>query len=259
MNSTHKAAHLSRLHIKGSPVVVFNAWDAGSAMALEQGGAAIIGTNIRLLAHAQGYADAHQMPEGLYYEITGRIAGSVGIPVSADLDSRCSDDDAYLACKVERLLAQGIVGITVGDRTGDGTGLCDIDLQVRRIAVIRQTADEASIPLFINARTDLFVQHRGGAKSAICEAFDRASAYAFAGASGFFVPGLQDKPLIAQLCAGVDLPVDVLAMKRTPSHAELADIGVARIDYGTVLYIEAMRSLVRTFSTLRDGTRANPL
>jgi 2-methylisocitrate lyase-like PEP mutase family enzyme len=72
---------------------------------------------------------------------------------------------------------------------------------------------------------------------------ERAKAYAAAGASGFFIPGLQDGALIERICKGVLLPVNVMVMDGVPSNDQLAKLGVARISYGPIPYIQAMDSL----------------
>ena len=64
----------------------------------------------------------------------------------------------------------------------------------------------------------------------------RAQAYADAGASGFFAPGLKDEAMIGRLCEATDLPVNIIALPGTPDTATLAGLGVARISYGPVPY-----------------------
>ena len=75
------------------------------------------------------------------------------------------------------------------------------------------------------------------------EALERAKAYAAAGASGFFIPGLTEDALIEQLCEAVSLPVNVMVMDGAPSNERLAKLGVARISYGPIPYVSAMRAL----------------
>jgi 2-methylisocitrate lyase-like PEP mutase family enzyme len=77
----------------------------------------------------------------------------------------------------------------------------------------------------------------------IGEALDRAKVYADAGASGFFIPGLIDAALIGRICEGAPLPVNVMVMNGVPANDELAKLGVARISYGALPYIRAMRDL----------------
>ena len=77
-----------------------------------------------------------------------------------------------------------------------GSGLYKIDRQAERIAAIRKVADRKGAPLFINARTDLFLEGSGDPAKSIGAAPDRAKAYVDAGASGFFIPRLQQASLV---------------------------------------------------------------
>jgi 2-methylisocitrate lyase-like PEP mutase family enzyme len=75
------------------------------------------------------------------------------------------------------------------------------------------------------------------------EAIARAKAYAAAGASGFFVPGLADDSLIARLCEATELPVNVLVLDGVSPPKRLAALGVARISYGALPYVRLMKTL----------------
>jgi hypothetical protein len=91
------------------------------------------------------------------------------------------------------------------------------------------------VDLFINARTDLFLGQQGDPANSIDDALDRATAYAAAGASGFFIPGLRDDALIGRICDGVTLPVNVMVMEGAPSTTCSSELGVARVSYGDSL------------------------
>jgi 2-methylisocitrate lyase-like PEP mutase family enzyme len=62
-------------------------------------------------------------------------------------------------------------------------------------------------------------------------------------APGFFVPGLTDEALIGRLCESVSLPVNIMVTEGVPSNTRLAELGVSRISYGPIPYIEAMSAL----------------
>jgi len=124
-----------------------------------------------------------------------------------------------------------------------GEGLYKIDRQARRIAAIRGAAKQKGVELFINARTDLFIDQKGNPALSVGAALDRAKTYAGAGASGFFIPGLRDDTLIGQICEAVELPVNVMIMDRIPPVDRLRKLGVSRISYGPIPYINAMDTL----------------
>jgi 2-methylisocitrate lyase-like PEP mutase family enzyme len=244
MDQKKRAAQFATLHVKGSPVVLYNAWDAGSAKAVVDAGGKAIATGSWSVAAAQGYEDGEDIPKEFVEQIAARIAHTVNVPVTVDFEGGYSENDRELANNVSRLLEVGVIGINFEDRVVKGKGLYAIDRQARRIAAIREAAEKKGIPLFINARTDLFLGEGDDdpAKS-IDEALERARAYAAAGASGFFIPGLTDAKLIETICKGVSLPVNVMVMDGVPSNKRLSGLGVARISYGPIPYVEAMDAL----------------
>jgi 2-methylisocitrate lyase-like PEP mutase family enzyme len=256
MNQTDKAKRFAELHVKDAPLLLYNAWDAGSAKSILDAGAKAIATSSWSVAAAQGYGDGEAIPIELAEQIVGRIAATVDIPVTVDFEGGYSEDDGELAANISRLLDLGVIGINFEDRIVKGLGLYSVDRQARRIAAIRKAAEQKGIDLFINARTDVFFEHGEDAAQAVGEALDRAKAYAAVGASGFFVPGLVDDALIGQICEGVSLPVNVMVMDGVPSNARLSELGVARISYGPIPYIRAMKALGQEAKTTMNDAAA---
>jgi 2-methylisocitrate lyase-like PEP mutase family enzyme len=168
------------------------------------------------------------------------------VPVTVDFEGGYSDDDRKLASNISKLLDLGIIGINFEDRVVKGKGLYDVDRQAKRIAAIRHAAEHKGVPLFINARTDVFLGNSGD----VDEALERAKAYASAGASGFFIPGLTEADHIRRIAEEATLPVNVMVMEGVPSNDKLAKLGVARVSYGPIPYIEAMEALQKKASKL---------
>ena len=54
---------------------------------------------------------------------------------------------------------------------------------------------------------------------------------------------MKDEVLIGRICEGVDLPVNVMIMNDAPSLQRLRELGVARISWGNIPYVEAMAGL----------------
>jgi 2-methylisocitrate lyase-like PEP mutase family enzyme len=255
MQQNELAAVLASLHVKGDPLVLYNAWDAGSAQAIQSAGSPVIATSSWAVAAAQGYADGEAMPLAFVERIVERITAAVDVPVSVDVEGGYSDDPHACAANVARLMDVGIVGINFEDRIVNGSGLHGIEAQCARIAAIRSMADSRGVPLFINARTDLFLGSGITPPDGMTEAKARAAAYAHAGASGFFVPGLVDLSAIRELCTSVELPLNVMVMPELPHTRELAAAGVARISYGPggyLLAMEAIRHAVREIGEKRQ-------
>ena len=243
MNHADKTRRFAELHVKGTPLVLNNAWDAGSAKAILAAGAEAIATSSWAVAAAQGYADGEAIPIEFLHQIVERITATIKAPVTMDFEGGYSDDDDTLAENIARLLDTGIVGINFEDRVVKGEGLYGVDRQARRIAAIRKAAEQKGAQLFINARTDVFFEQGGASVDAANEALDRAQAYAQAGASGLFTPGVTDDALIGRICEKSALPVNVMVMDGVPSNRRLAELGVARISYGALPYQKAMEKL----------------
>ncbi len=253
MSQKDKAARFAELHVKGTPLTLYNVWDAGSAKAVAQAGALAIATSSWSVAEAQGYRDGEDIPITLARQIIERIAATVDVPVSADFEGGYTEDDAALADNISRLLDTGIVGINFEDRAVKGSGLYDIERQATRISAIRRAAEKEGVALFINARTDLFLGQGNEPSATVDEAINRSKAYADAGASGFFIPGLQEEALIARICEATVLPVNVMVMDGVPDNDRLAQIGVARISYGPIPYIQAMNSVQEQAARLQSS------
>src|SRR5215470_5922331 len=198
MNQTDKGKRFVELHVRGAPLLLYNAWDAGSAKAILAAGAQAIATSSWSVAEAQGYRDGEVIPIEFAEQIVARIATTIDVPVTMDFEGGYSEDNGELAANISRLLGLGVIGINFEDRVVKGSGLYDIDRQARRLAAIRKATEQKGVDLFINARTDLFLGQGRDPAQSVGEALDRAMAYAAAGASGFFIPGLQDAELIGR-------------------------------------------------------------
>jgi 2-methylisocitrate lyase-like PEP mutase family enzyme len=146
---------------------------------------------------------------------------------------------------IRKVIAAGAIGINFEDRVVGGRDLHAIEDQSRRIEAIRETAEGTAIPLFINARTDVFLQTYPAENNEreLAEALRRAKAYAAAGASGLFVPGLRDSNLIKKLCEDSPLPVNIMNLPDTPPIETMAQLGVARVSYGASPYRQMIATL----------------
>ena len=253
MNQVEKAKRFAELHVAGRPLLLYNAWDAGSAKAILEAGAKAIATSSWSVAAAQGYGDGEAIPIGFAEQIVGRITATIDIPVTVDFEGGYTEDDGQLAANTARLLDLGVIGINFEDRIVKGSGLYSVDRQARRIAAIRKAAERKGVDFFINARTDVFFEH---GDDAVAEALDRAKAYAAAGASGFFVPGLVNDALIGRVAEAVTLPVNVMVMDGVPSNGRLSELGVARISYGPIPYVRAMIGLRQEAAPLSEAATA---
>ncbi|MGG6311402.1 isocitrate lyase/PEP mutase family protein [Paenibacillus macerans] len=242
-----QARALAKLHVPGEPLVLFNVWDAGSALALREAGSQAIATGSWSVAAAHGYDDGENLPFELALANLERIARAVpDLPVTIDMESGYGPAAGDVREHVRQVIESGAVGINIEDRRIGGEGLYAAGEQSLRIAAAREAAKETGVPVFINARCDVFFQAdstRHGVAH-VDEAIRRAHAYAEAGASGFFAPGLSDPGLIEALCQSSPLPVNLMVGgANSASPRQLAELGVARISYGPHPYLQVMSAL----------------
>lgn len=240
-----RAEAFTALHVKGDPVVLFNAWDPGSAKTVEKAGAKALATGSWPVAAAFGFPDGEKIPLDLALDNIRRIVAGTALPVTMDLEGGYGVSPREVAASVGRAIEAGAIGVNIEDQVVGGEGLFAADVQHDRIAAARAICDKLNIPAFINARTDIFLKAKPETHSEdmLADAIIRAHEYAQAGASGFFAPGLADEAMIATLCREVDLPINIIALPHVPDKPTLAGLGVARISYGPVPYRQMMASL----------------
>jgi PEP phosphonomutase and related enzymes len=253
-NQTELAGAFTDLHIKGEPVIIFNVWDAGTAKAAQEIGAKAVATGSWAVAAANGFEDGEKIPLDLVIANLERIVSSVDVPVSLDFEGGYATEMDGLRENMKRAIDAGAIGVNFEDRIVEGEGLYSIDKQSERIRALRDAADEAGVPIFINARTDVVLPLDTAAhtETHLEEMIKRANGYAKAGASGFFAPGLVNPDFIGRLCKESPLPVNILIWPGLPSSKQLADLGVARISYGS----ESFRTTMEAFK--EAGRKALP-
>lgn len=241
MTSESHARTFAALHKPGEPLILFNAWDPGSAKAVAAAGAPAIATGSWSVAAAFGFEDGEKLPLDLALDNLRRIVAAVDLPVTVDLEGGYGATPEAVATTARAAADAGAVGCNIEDQIVGGDGLYEIDQHAARLAALRAAVGDA---FFINARTDLFLQAKPEAHAGLIDAaLERARAYADAGASGLFVPGLADAALIAKVSAASPLPVNIMASPATPPADRLAGLGVARISHGPGAYRLAMQAL----------------
>ncbi|ANY68088.1 phosphonomutase [Paenibacillus sp. BIHB 4019] len=244
-NQLEHARKFHELHRSGSPLVLVNAWDAGSAQIIQDAGGQAIATGSWSVAAAHGYEDGEKLPFDLVLSNLQRISNSVNLPITIDIEGGYGPSPEIIKNNVLKIIECGAVGVNLEDQKIHEPGLYAIDEQALRIRAVREAAEHTSIPLFINARTDIFLESAAHdhEEAHLEAALHRADAYAKAGAHGIFVPGLCNEKLIEKLCQKASIPVNVMISPDSPSIQKLASLGVARISYGPHPYLILMDAL----------------
>ena len=237
------------LHTAAAPLALANVWDAASARLVEQSGAPAIATTSAGVAWGLGRADGGGLGRDEMLALTARIAAAVRVPVTADIEDGFGATAADVAGTVGDVIAAGAVGVNLEDgqqdgrRTG-GSPLRPVAEQAGRLAAARAAADAAGIPLYINARVDTYLLGAGEPETRLQETLTRAAAYLAAGASGIFVPGVDDPLVIAALAELVGGPLNVTGGPGLPTVPELGKLGVARVSLGPAV-AQAAYAVVR--------------
>jgi 2-methylisocitrate lyase-like PEP mutase family enzyme len=231
-----KFEDFARLHVAGDPLVLFNAWDAGSAEAVAKSGAKAIATGSASVSMANGFGDGQEVPLGWALANAQRIVKSVDLPVTVDFEGGYATDASGLTANARSLAETGAIGCNFEDQVVGTDRLYAIPDQVGRLAALRAGAGR---DFFINMRTDLFLKAKPDAHdSALADqAIERGRAYALAGADGYFIPGLANLELVERIAKAVNLPVNAMHLPNGPSRAEWASAGIARVSHGPFPYM----------------------
>jgi 2-methylisocitrate lyase-like PEP mutase family enzyme len=254
------ADRLRALHHGARPLLLPNAWDVGSALAVERAGAAAIATTSSGVAGSFGQPDGERIGASEMLLAVLRIAGAVRVPVTADLEAGYGLAADVL---VDEMLRAGAVGLNLEDtdRSGSVPVLGDPAAQATRIAAVRRAARAAGVPLVINARIDVFLRGSGELRERVDEAITRAGAYLKAGADCVYPIGLDDPGGIGRLVRRVDGPVNILLHPGSPSLRQLSRLGVRRISVGGGLWdlsLTTVESLARRLLSGDGGPFAQP-
>jgi 2-methylisocitrate lyase-like PEP mutase family enzyme len=230
-----KAAALRALHEDGI-FVLPNAWDAGSAAMIAAAGAQAIATTSAGVSWSLGRPDGQNLSRHEAVDVIARIANTVDLPVTADVEGGYGSDPDAVAATVAAVIGAGAVGINLEDSGVPDGGLFDAVAQAARIRAARAAAIDAELPeLMINARTDVFLFEIGKPEGRLDDVLARAAAYAEAGADSLFVPGVLDLGLLATLTSQVSLPVNVMAGPGAPDVTTLRAAGVRRVSLGQAI------------------------
>ena len=244
-----KAERFLALHVPGTPLLIPNPWDAGSAKVLAALGFEALATTSSGFAGTLGRLDgAVTRDEAIAH--SAAVAAATELPVSADLENGFADDPDGVAETARRAIDAGLAGCSIEDYTGRADDpVYPLELAAERVAAAAAVAHAGPVHLVITARAENHIRGRDDLDDTIA----RLRAFQEAGADVLYAPGVSAPDDIRRLVGSVDRPVNVLALPNAPAVAELAAIGVARISVGGAFYYAAMGALAEAASELRDA------
>lgn len=246
----NKSAAFLALHVPGTPLLMPNPWDIGSAKILASLGFRALATT------SSGHAASLGLPDGAVdreaaLKHARTLIDAVDLPFNADLENGFGHDPADVFQTVSAAASIGLAGCSIEDFSGtDDDPIYPTDLAVERIAAAVDAARRGP-GIVLTARAENFIHGRPDLRDTI----ERLQAFRQAGADVLYAPGLTDLDDIRTLVAEVDGPVNVLARPGLPPVAALADAGVARISVGGSFNKAAYGALTQAARELiTDGT-----
>ena len=250
-----KAKQFYNLHHSGRLLILPNIWDCLGANLLESLHYPAIATASASVAFTNGYDDGQRISFDSVLALLKKIASSVSIPVSADIESGFAENDLQLEENTKRLLATGIVGINIEDTDKKTNSILPVETQCEKIKLIKKVSQAVGVPLFINARADVYLRGKDfdSPESKFEEALKRGRAYKAAGADCFYPIGMTRQEDIKRMVKQLQMPVNVITIPGIPELNVLNEIGVARVSLGPSflkIAIKAMKNLALKLQNL---------
>ncbi|MFZ6748891.1 isocitrate lyase/PEP mutase family protein [Undibacterium sp. Ren11W] len=227
MNHSHFSA-FRELHFTPYPFLLPNAWDAASAVLFQQAGATAIATSSAALAWSLGYADGGALPRAELMAAVKRILRVLQVPLTIDLEDGYSDNPNEVAALVVDIMQCGVAGINLEDGVNTPAMLVD------KIVATRSAL--AGTPLFINARTDVYLSQLAQGDAARDLSCERLRQYLRAGADAGFIPGMTGLADVALVAAEIGMPLNLMVLSGMPAISELAAAGAKRFTVGPAIF-----------------------
>jgi 2-methylisocitrate lyase-like PEP mutase family enzyme len=257
-----KAKQFYNLHHSGRLLILPNIWDCLGANLLESLNYPAVATASASVAFTNGYDDGQRISFDSVLAVLKKIVSSVNIPVSADIESGFAENDLQLKENIKQLLAAGIVGINIEDTDKKTDSIWPAETQCEKIKLIKKISEEVGVPLFINARADVYLRGKNfdTPESKFEEALKRGRAYKAAGADCFYPIAMTRQEDIKRMVEQLQMPLNVITIPGIPELTVLNEIGVARVSLGPSflkIAIKAMKNLalkLQNFEGLSDIT-----
>lgn len=249
VDQRERAQRFLERHRGAPPLLLVNAWDAGSAAILASLGFEAIATTSSGHAATLGRLDgAVSRDEAIAHAAV--IAAATELPVSADLENCFADAPAGVAETIRLALDAGLAGCSIEDYTGrDEDPIYPLELAAERVAAAAEAAHAGPDRLVLTARAENHVHGRDDLDDTIA----RLLAFQAAGADVLYPTGLTDIDAIRAVVAAVERPVNILVRPGLAPVAQLADAGVSRISVGGAFAFAALGALVEAAVELRDA------
>ena len=245
--SNDKADRFLALHHGDAPLLMPNAWDAGSAKLFESLGFEAVATTSSGFAATLGRLDGSvSLDEAVTH--SAAMVDATTVPVSADLENCYAEDIPGVANTVRRAIEAGLAGCSIEDYTRASDEIYEFGLARERVVAAVEAAHRGPTRLVLTARAENFLHGRPD----LADTIARLQAYQEVGADVLYAPGISSVEEIRSIVTSVDRPVNVLARSGAPTVAELAALGVGRVSAGGAFAWVALGAAIEAANELRE-------
>ena len=252
-SQSEKADTFRALHVPGTPLLMPNAWDEGSARLFASIGCAAIATTSGGFAVTRGRLDGAMTRDEVLAHC-GDLTRAVDIPVSADLEDCFAIEPEGVAATISAAIGKGLAGGSVEDFTCNREDpIYELAEAADRVRAAAEAAHGGPVNFVLTARAENYLHGRND----LADTIARLQAYQEAGADVLFAPRVVDPTELRQLIAAVDVPVSVLITPNAPTIGELAELGVSRISVGGAIAVAAYGFAVEAVKELQEKGTAN--
>lgn len=231
--SNDPGAAFRALHRPGTPFILANAWDAGSARLLAARGAKAIGTSSAAHAFTLGRPDLGHVGRDEALTHAADLVAATGLPVSGDFENGFGHEPGVVAETVRLSAEIGLAGISIEDTALPTAEPYPFEVAVERIAAAVDAARSRPRDFVLLARADGVMHDTYD----LAEGIRRLQAFEAVGADALYLPMPPDLEGLTEICRAVAKPVNALAAGPFAhvTYEQFAAAGVARISLGSAL------------------------
>jgi 2-methylisocitrate lyase-like PEP mutase family enzyme len=254
-SQAEKAATFRALHT-GTPFVIPNPWDVGSARLLAALGFKALASTSSGLAFTLGRLDGNVTLDEVV-DHAAALAVATDLPLSVDLENGYGPEPESVAKALSRVAEAGAVGASIEDYDPSGR-IYELGHATERVAAAVDAAARVGLAFTVTARAENHIRGHPDLDDTIA----RLRAFEAVGADVLYAPGLRTVDEIRAVCTAVSKPVNVLA-RPDLSIAEITGAGAQRVSLGgslTWVAVDAVASVARAIRDHGDlsGLRPSP-
>ncbi len=249
---TKIAEEFRNLHKKGKPLILANAWDAGSARLLVAKGAKAVATSSAAHAFTLGRSDMGQVTREESLAHARDLILAVNVPISGDFENGYGSSLADVKLTITQAFEFGLAGCSIEDTNLPSSKPYHFDEALARIKAAVEARDALNGDFVLCARADGIMNGHYDTD----EAIKRLQAFEKAGADVLYVPLPENWDNLQRVIDSVKAPVNVLVagIYRDYTYEDFASIGAARLSFGSQLARVTHQAMINAANEIfKDG------